>query len=209
MSPDPRLQLLWYKARTVKIHKSSPESDRRSLIHHKSRVHIEFYKPNNGTSEYIIDKVGSHRWRLDFLAGNGVAQQPDNYNVYEGVVYPADLSTAPGVWRDPLPFLFPNLIVINFDLQTALYWAIPIMTATSDTFRRLIIQRIDDLHMLPFPFPFTAFDDCLVQHPLIGVLLLYDGIDCIPIYQQRLPLIVLRDQVKFVEQRESVSLHHQ
>lgn len=201
------LERAWATTPNLKIRKSDAEGALKSLNSHKSFTHIDFSSKNGFKSRYLTDMIAEHRRQLEMmLLLNNTEYDTDEYRMYKGIVYSWDLSMVPGLWKVPFSFTFNNLIVLNLDLCTALYWAIPIITATSsNNFRRLIIQRIDDLHVTAFPFPFTELDHCLVVRPLLKVILVYCGQECTTIFRREMPLLNFGSNLKFLKERKYCS----
>lgn len=94
--------------------------------------------------------------------------------MFEGTKYDTDLSTIDGVWNDPLP-AFSNLVVIDIEITSAIYWLIPILTACCDNLflRRVIIRDVDDLALTSWDFPAKKVDLLLSDLPLVQVILVY------------------------------------
>lgn len=195
----------WYKAGHVKICNSGPLAALQALERNKSAAHFELTRKNGSETHYIPDKVAFHRRQLLALPREThIPYDPKNYDAYEGIQYPGDLSMVLGLWSVPLDFCFDNLIVLNLDMATAIYWAIPIITATSNLFRRLIIQRVDESDM-PFAFPFTKLDHCLVALPLVKVILIYRVQASKETFADNLLLLKLRKNLCFIQERKLVS----
>lgn len=167
----------------------------RALMKKKDVAYLDLELNTTPKSTYAPDRIGFHRWTLDFLLRmDGAVYAVADYINFNGVRYPYDLSRVGGPWNNPLPFSFNDLLVLNLDIHTALYWAIPILEA-SRSMRRLIIRCIDDLCTLPFLFPFTELEHCLAEHPAVKTIFFYAGVEMITKFQREMPLLNFRGAV--------------
>lgn len=185
----------------IQIRRSSPFNDLVLLERHKLTAHLGFCDGNIVQSSYLPDQVASHRYTFELrLSLHKKPYDPEEYVTYEGTTYPTDLSRVPGLWSTPLEFTFDNLVVLNMDMPTAIYWAIPIIKATSTKLRRLILQRIDEYTDMPFAFPYTELDHCLVARPLVKAIMIYGHAPSQQFLRHKLPLLNLRGHIAFVEE---------
>lgn len=190
---------------SIKIRASSPFDALVSLKRNKSAPHLDFNRENGVESCYLPDAVAFHRGVLRLLPT--LARRPydtEKYEAYKGIKYPLDLSMVPGLWLIPLEFSFNNLVVLNTDMTTAIYWAIPILKATSGKFRRLIIQRIEEFLHMPFAFPYTELDHCLVTRPHAKVIMIYGHEASKKAFTRGLPLLNLKGHLNFIKEGKLV-----
>lgn len=105
-----------------------------------------------------------------------------------GTEYPIDLSLVNGIWQDPLP-PFSNLIAIDMDLPSAIYWLFPVLSASANCaafLRRIILRNIHSKNSSPFSFSFRELDLQLAEFPLVHVLLIYPPEDYFQIIEDEM-----------------------
>jgi hypothetical protein len=118
----------------------------------------------------------------------------EDWSIYEGVYMPGDLSKLPGLWKAPLEFGFPNLMLIDFSMDDVIYWLMPILEAIelNTAFRRIVLRDCESCDEYAIPFPFHAFDSHLDHCPAVKVLLAWAEGDEDPfpkVWRARLPLL--------------------
>jgi hypothetical protein len=126
------------------------------------------------TSGYYIERVLEHRRVLQArLELRQKAYSVDDWFFHGGLFWPEDLTTLPGPWKAPLDFVFPHLMLVDLDIEDAVYWVIPILQAIGPDapFRRIILRECDGCDELAIPFPFGAFDRHLDERPAVMVLI--------------------------------------
>lgn len=129
----------------------------------------------DGASEYLPVLVHNHRTSLRISVRSGGAPfLPNHYKTYEGVVYPEDIQRIEGIWLESLPS-FTNLVVLDMDINLALFWLLPILGATTSTFlRRICLRNTDDFFQLSMRFPAVELDLVLDEDfPLTKIILLF------------------------------------
>lgn len=122
---------------------------------------------------YLPDLVALHRNYLDhYLEVFLIPYTESHFRCFNEVEYPLDLTTVEGVWKDPLPN-FANLIVLDLNLKSAIYWLIPIISAVrkAGPLRRIIIREIDD--DTPWTFNWRELDLKLANLPFVYLIIVY------------------------------------
>jgi hypothetical protein len=143
---------------------------------------------------YYVERVQKHRARLEMASEfDGEEYSREDWHIFEGLYCPTDLSVLPGLWKSPLGFGFPNLTLVDFTLQDAVYWTMPILQAIEPTapLRRIVIRGCQDWEY-EIPFPFHAFDAHLIDRPTVKVLLAFvlgDEDDFPAQWKERLPML--------------------
>lgn len=120
---------------------------------------------------------------------HGGTYTPVDYMMYESRNYPHDLSAIYGIWREPLGFTFKNLVVLDMEIREALYWLFPILHATGQHLRRIILRQLQQLEGLAFPFPFTQLDHYLYDRYEVKVIILFPDEGEMTMMQEKLPLL--------------------
>jgi hypothetical protein len=142
---------------------------------------------------YYIERIHTHRQLLLISCLMDKREIQDNERDYhEGLYWPSDLGELPGPWKNPLPFTFPRLMLLDLDVRDAVYWLMPILQAikTYAPFRRVILRGCVDYNNHAIPFPFEAFDTQLEPWPDAKVLLTWaysDKDEWIQYWRESLP----------------------
>jgi hypothetical protein len=110
---------------------------------------------------------------------------------------PEDLATYPGRWQSPLNISFPNLAILDLEMDDAVMWLIPILDTMSPSspLRRLLIRHCDDADLQPLPFPSDGIDRCLAHLPRVRVLLAWQT-DFVDSLRLRLPQLESEGRLK-------------
>lgn len=105
--------------------------------------------------------------RLDYLT-------KDRYHIY-----PRDLRKVDGPWHYPLPFRFPNLVILDLHFTEATYWLPPILGAVTSALKRIIIRDGDDIinSARVFDFPVQKLNEFLQGHPETCLILPFVSFD--------------------------------
>lgn len=152
-------------------------------------------------SRYLPDKIQVHRDRLSarFQTSN-LPYNAWDYRAFENQIYPLNLGTIDGLWRDPIPVKYNSLVVLDIDISKAIYWLLPILSAASDSphFRRLILRDTDDFNALPFPLQVTELDLVLSDMPAVNVILLFPSEASIAYFTASLPLTNHYQRLKWI-----------
>lgn len=94
-------------------------------------------------------------------------------------IYPRDLRDVDGPWRHPLPFIFPNLVILDIHLAEATYWLPTILRAVTSALKRIILRDGDDIidSARVFDFPVQKLNEFLQGHPETRLILPFVSFD--------------------------------
>jgi hypothetical protein len=75
-------------------------------------------------------------------------------------IWPEDLRLLRGPWQTPLHILFPNLVILDMEIDDIIMWLMPILNTmnASSPLHWLLIQNCDDTDLQALPFPSEAID---------------------------------------------------
>lgn len=138
--------------------------------------------------------------RLDYLTSLSGNRTDDHIHMYGGKIYPNDLCKVDGPWHYPLPFTFPNLVILDICLQEATYWLPSILGAVTPALKRILLRDGDDIidSTRVFEFPVQQLYHFLQEHPETKLLLPFVSFDERAIWVGELFFVFKRKRAAFL-----------
>jgi len=126
--------------------------------------------------------------RLDYLTD-------DHYHIY-----PNDLRKVDGPWHHPLPFKFPNLVILDIYFKEATYWLPTILRAVTSALKRIILRDGDDIidSARVFDFPIRELNEFLQQQSETRLILPFVSFDEREIWVRELFFVFQRGRARFL-----------